>query len=112
MKEYPQFADRFKLDPTLTTYDIASPAIDIVAEVLEIDKKSVKLDHPVVRAYTDYAGPDGKGTPPSRYQLKLMAKKLPAYKETVEPAIIAGTADPVPNHKVAIPNVPDSIENL
>jgi hypothetical protein len=82
MKEYPQFADRFKLDPTLTTYDIASPAIDIVAQVLEIDKKSVKLDHPVVRAYTDYAGPDGKGTPPSRYQLKLMAKKLPAYKET------------------------------
>jgi hypothetical protein len=82
MKEYPQFADRFKLDPTLTTYDIASPAIDIVASTLEIDKKSVKLDHPVVRAYTDYAGPDGKGTPPSRYQLKLMAKKLPAYKET------------------------------
>ena len=82
MKEYPQFADRFKLDPTLTTYDIASPAIDIVAQVLEIDKKSVKLDHPVVRAYTDYAGPDGKGTPPSRYQLKLMAKKLPAYRET------------------------------
>ena len=82
MKEYPQFADRFKLDPTLTTYDIASPAIDIVAQVLEIDKKSVKLDHPVVRAYTDYAGPDGKGTPPSRYQLKLMAKQLPAYKET------------------------------
>lgn len=82
MKEYPQFADRFKLDPTLTTYDIASPAIDIVAQVLEIDKKSVKLDHPVVRAYTDYAGADGKGVPPSRYQLKLMAKKLPEYKET------------------------------
>lgn len=82
MKEYPQFADRFKLDPTLTTYDIASPAIDIVAQVLEIDKKFVKLDHPVVRAYTDYAGADGKGTPPSRYQLKLMAKKLPEYKET------------------------------
>lgn len=82
MKEYPQFADRFKLDPTLTTYDIASPAIDIVAQVLEIDKKAVKLDHPVVRAYTDYAGADGKGTPPSRYQLKLMAKQLPAYKET------------------------------
>lgn len=80
--EYPQFADRFKLDPTLTTYDIASPAIDIVAQVLEIDKSVVKLDHPVVRAFLDYAGPDGKGTPPSRYQLKLMAKKLPAYKET------------------------------
>lgn len=82
MKEYPQFADRFKLDPTLTTYDIASPAIDVVAQVLEIDKKAVKLDHPVVRAFMDYAGPDGKGKPPSRYQLKLMAKKLPEYKET------------------------------
>ena len=89
MKEYPQFADRFKLDPTLTTYDIASPAIDIVAQVLEIDKKSVKLDHPVVRAYTDYAGADGKGTPPSRYQLKLMAKKLPAYMETEQANIEA-----------------------
>ena len=81
-REYPQFADRFDLDPTLTTYDIASPAIDIVADVLEIDKKAVKLDHPIVRAYTDYAGPDGKGKPPTRYQLKLMAKKLPEYKET------------------------------
>ena len=82
VSEYPQFADRFRLDPTLTTYDIASPAIDIVAQTLEIDKSVVKLDHPVVRAYLDYAGPDGKGTPPSRYQLKLMAKQLPAYKET------------------------------
>jgi hypothetical protein len=84
VREYPQFADRFKLDPTLTTYDIASPVINMVAKTLEKDPKDIPMDHPVVLAYTRSAGADGKGQAPSFYDLKLMTKKLPAYQETEE----------------------------
>lgn len=82
IKEYPQFADRFKLDPTLTTYDIASPVINMVAKTLEMDPKAVKMDHPIVLAYTRYSGADGKGTPPSYYDLLLKTKQLPEYQKT------------------------------
>jgi hypothetical protein len=82
IREYPQFADRFKLDPTLTTYDIASPVINMVAKTLEMDPKAVKMDHPIVLAYTRSAGADGKGTPPSYYDLLLKTKQLPEYQKT------------------------------
>ena len=82
IREYPQFADRFKLDPTLTTYDIASPVINMVAKTLEMDPKTVKMDHPVVLAYTRSAGADGKGVAPSYYDLLLKTKQLPEYQKT------------------------------
>lgn len=82
IKEYPQFADRFKLDPTLTTYDIASPVINMIAETLEMDPKTVKMNHPVVLAYTRSAGADGKGVAPSYYDLLLKTKSLPEYQKT------------------------------
>ena len=82
IKEYPQFADRFKLDPTLTTYDIASPVIKMVANTLEVDPKTIKMDHPIVLAYTRSAGADGKGVAPSYYDLLLRTKQLPEYQKT------------------------------
>lgn len=82
IREYPQFAERFKLDPTLTTYDIASPVINMVAKTLEMDPKNVKMDHPVVLAYTRSAGADGKGVAPSYYDLLLKTKQLPDYQKT------------------------------
>lgn len=82
IKEYPQFADRFKADPTLTLYDIASPVINMVAKTLEIDPKTVKLDNSIVTAYTRYAGADGKGVAPSYYDLLLKTKQLPEYQKT------------------------------
>jgi len=82
IKEYPQFADRFKADPTLTLYDIASPVINMVAKTLEMDPKAVKMDHPIVLAYTRYAGADGKGVQPSYYDLLLKTKQLPEYQKT------------------------------
>lgn len=81
-KEYPQFADRFKLDPTLTTYDIASPIINMVAKTLEVDPKTVGMNHPIVLAYTRAAGADGKGPTPSYYDLLLKTKQLPEYQQT------------------------------
>jgi hypothetical protein len=80
--EYPQFADRFKTNPTLTTYDIASPIINMVAETLEVDPKTVKMNHPVVLAYTRSAGADGKGVAPSYYDLLLKTKQMPEYQKT------------------------------
>jgi hypothetical protein len=80
--EYPQFADRFKTDPTLTTYDIALPIINMVAKTLEVDPSTIKMDNSIVLAYTRYAGADGKGVPPSYYDLLLKTKQLPGYQKT------------------------------
>ena len=80
--EYPQFADRFKTNPKLTTYDIASPIINMIAETLEKDPKTIKMNHPIVLAYTRAAGADGKGQTPSYYDLLLKTKQLPEYQET------------------------------
>jgi len=82
IREYPQFAERFQLDPTLTTYDIASPVIGMVAKTLEVDPKTIKMNHPVVLAYTRSAGADGKGVAPSYYDLLLKTKSLPEYQKT------------------------------
>jgi hypothetical protein len=81
-KEYPQFADRFAKDPTLTTYDIASPIIKMLAKTWEVEEADVTMDNPLVMSYTNYSGPDGKGVAPSRYELLLKAKKDPKYQLT------------------------------
>ncbi len=83
-REYPQFADRFAKDPTLTTYDIASPIIKMLAKTWEIPEEDVTMDNPLVMSYTNYAGSDGKGEPPSRYDLLLKAKNDPKYQLTEE----------------------------
>ena len=84
-KEYPQFADRFATDPELTTYDIASPIIKMLAETWDVPEDSVDWKkNPIVMSYTNYAGPDGKGTPPSYYDLLLKAKNDPKYQLTEE----------------------------
>lgn len=81
-KEYPQFADRFNLDPTLTTYDIASPVINMLAKTWQKDPKEIAMDNPYVMSYLNYAGPDGKGKQPSYYDLLLKAKNDPQYELT------------------------------
>jgi len=83
-KEYPQFADRFAKDPTLTTYDIAEPIIKMLAKTWEIPEEDVTMDNPLVMSYTNYAGADGKGVAPSRYDLLLKAKNDPKYQLTEE----------------------------
>jgi hypothetical protein len=81
-KEYPQFADRFAKDPTLTTYDIALPVINMLAKTWQMDPKTIKMDNPYVMSYLNYAGPDGKGQQPSYYDLLLKAKNDPKYDFT------------------------------
>jgi hypothetical protein len=83
-KEYPQFADRFAKDPTLTTFDIASPIIGMLAKTWQMDPKTIKMDNPYVMSYLNYAGPDGKGKQPSYYDLLMKAKNDPKYDLTEE----------------------------
>lgn len=81
-QEYPQLADRFRLDPTLTTYDIASPIIKMLAKTWEVDESTIKLDNPLVMSYLRPGGADGKGVPPTYYDLLLKAKADPKYQTT------------------------------
>jgi len=81
-REYPQFADRFAKDPTLTTYGIAEPIIKMLAKTWDVSEEEIGLDNPLVMSYTNYAGPDGKGVAPSRYELLLKAKKDSKYQLT------------------------------
>ena len=83
-KEYPQFAERFATDPTLTTYDIASPVIKLLAKTWEMDEKDISFDEPIVSSYMSYGGPDGKGLPPSRADMVSKAKKHRKYQETIQ----------------------------
>lgn len=83
-KEYPQFAERFDADPELTTYGIASPIVKMLAKTWEVDEEEVSLDNPLVMSYMHYAGADGKGQQPSRYDLLLKAKADPKYQKTQE----------------------------
>jgi hypothetical protein len=81
-KEYPQFADRFAMDPELTTYDIATPVINMLAKTWQKDPKEIQMDNPFVMSYLNYAGPDGKGKQPSYYDMLLKAKNDPQYELT------------------------------
>jgi hypothetical protein len=82
--EYPQLADRFKLNPKLTTYEIASPVIKMLAKTWEVDEGSIGLDNPLVMSYLRPGGADGKGVAPSYYDLLLKAKNDPKYDLTRE----------------------------
>jgi hypothetical protein len=82
IKEYPQFAERFAKDPTLTTTDIASPVIDTLASVWDVDKKEIKWDNPLVMKWINGAGADGKGVQPTKYEIMIAAKKDPKYQFT------------------------------
>lgn len=83
-KEYPAFADRFDKDPTLTTRDIATPVINLLAKTWEKNAADIKMDNPIVMSYMNFAGPDGKGKQPSMYDILLKAKADPQYDLTEE----------------------------
>jgi phosphopantetheine adenylyltransferase len=82
-KEYPQFADRFNMDPTMTLSDIASPVVKLLAKTWQKTEKEVQ-NHPLVKSWINYPGPDGKGKQPSYYDLLLKAKNDPQYELTEE----------------------------
>jgi hypothetical protein len=82
-KEYPQFSDRFALDPDLTLADIASPVVKLLAKTWNKTEAEVK-NHPLVSAWVNFPGPDGKGKQPSFYDIELKAKNDPLFELSPE----------------------------
>lgn len=67
IKEYPQFADRFAQDPTMTTKKIAQPILDMLADTWEVDVSSLKMNEPIVTQWLRPGGSDGKQPQMSYY---------------------------------------------
>ena len=67
IKEYPQFADRFAQDPTMTTKKIAQPILDMLANTWEVDVSSLKMSEPIVTQWLRPGGSDGKQPQMSYY---------------------------------------------
>jgi len=82
MKEYPTLTDRFKVDPTLTTKEIASPVINMLAKTWEVDPATIELDNPIVASYLRPGGADGKTPPPSYAELLGRAMNDPKREYT------------------------------
>lgn len=83
-KEYPNLADRFAKDPTLTTYDIASPIINMLAKTWQVDAKSIGMNNPYVTQWLRPGGADGKGEQPSYHEMLMKAKNDPKFELTTE----------------------------
>jgi len=81
-REYPQFAERFDKDPTLTTKSIAEPIIKTLASVWEVDASEIKMSNPLVMKWMQGVTADGKSVPPTKYEIMLAAKKDPKYQYT------------------------------
>lgn len=81
-REYPQFAERFAADPTLTTADIADPIIKTLADTWEVDASEIKMSNPLVMKWMQGVSADGKSVPPTKYEIMLAAKKDPKYQYT------------------------------
>jgi hypothetical protein len=57
----------------------------MLAKTWQVPEENVDWKtNPIVMSYTNYAGPDGKGKPPSYYDLLLKAKNDPKYQLTEE----------------------------
>lgn len=82
IREYPQFAERFAKNPTLTTQAIADPIISTLADVWEVDKSEIKMSNPLVLKWMQGVTADGKSVPPTKYEIMLAAKKDPKYQYT------------------------------
>jgi hypothetical protein len=83
MKEYPSLADRFKLDSTLTTKDIVSPVVNLLAKVWELPAGDIQMDNPYVMSYLNPTGADGKGEAPTLTDIYYRALKDPKRQKTI-----------------------------
>lgn len=89
IQEYPQFAERFKTDPTLTVKKIAQPIINMLAETWEVDADTIDMKNPIVASWLHPGGADGKQPPISyneAYQRALNDPKNELTKRANESA--------------------------
>lgn len=83
MKEYPTLADRFKLDPTLTTKDIVNPVVKMLAKNWEVPESDISMNDPYIMSYLHPTSADGKGQPPTYADLYYKSLKDPKREYTV-----------------------------
>jgi len=82
IKEYPQFADRFAQDPTMTTKKIAQPILNMLADTWEVDPASIKMNDPIVMQWLHPGGSDGKQPQLSYYDAYQKALNDPKRELT------------------------------
>lgn len=80
--EYPNLANRFKENPALTTYDVASPIINMLAKIWEVPVDSIDMNDPFVTEWLHPGGADGKATTLSFAELSRKAKNDPKWQKT------------------------------
>lgn len=78
--EYPTLADRFKTG--VTTQDIASPVIKLLAKTWEVPEDTIDLDNPLVQSYIRPGGADGKQPPLTYAEIKQKAMNDPKFETT------------------------------
>jgi hypothetical protein len=82
IKEHPALADRFKANPTLTTKDIANPPIQLLAKLWEVDPSTITMDDPIIAAYLQPGGADGKGPTLTYADVTRLGKTNKRYEST------------------------------
>lgn len=78
--EYPTLADRYKTG--VTTYDIASPVIKLLAKTWEVPEDTIDLDNELVQSYIRPGGADGKQPPLTYAEIKQKAMNDPKFETT------------------------------
>lgn len=84
IKEFPQLSDRFNANPDLTTRDIASPIINMLAKEWEMDPGTIGFDEPIVAEYLRPGGADGKAAPATYTELLRKAQNSPKWQTTTK----------------------------
>jgi hypothetical protein len=84
IKEFPQLSDRFTANPDLTTKDIASPIINMLAKEWEMDPGTIGFDEPIVAEYLRPGGADGKAAPATYTELLRKAQNSPKWQTTTK----------------------------
>lgn len=82
--EFPQLSARFSANPELTTRDIASPIINMLAKEWEVDASTIGFDEPIVAEYLRPGGADGKATPATYTELLRKAQNSPKWQTTTK----------------------------
>lgn len=81
-KEYPNLASRFASTPGLTTKDIASPIINMLAKEWEVDPNTIGFDNQIVQKWLHPTGADGKPTTYSYTDALREARNDPKWQQT------------------------------
>lgn len=84
IKNYPQYADRFKNNPTLTVADIAQPIINTLASAWEMDPASFDVMDPNVDRFMRPDGVLGKAAPASIAEITNWAMFHPNFDKTTK----------------------------